>query len=155
MGLQGQLNDISSDSLPILLIAVIANFVNSLRSFLLTLTLLRFSSDTSSSSSNRTDDLLTGSSSSLILLAEQMNLNRTESYSYCDGANKGISKDCVVCMCGLRDGERVRMLGCRHVFHKECFDGWLHHLNFNCPLCRSTLVKDGCVGVTRREMVTW
>ncbi|KAJ8747766.1 hypothetical protein K2173_012955 [Erythroxylum novogranatense] len=119
MGLQNQLNDISSDSIPLLLVALIANC--------------------------------------------QLKLNRLLSYKYCrveggGGEDRGAS-DCVVCLCTLRDGEQVRRLDCRHVFHKDCFDGWLDNLNFNCPLCRSPLVSDERVEFTHRrvgeDLMSW
>ncbi|OAY31391.1 E3 ubiquitin-protein ligase RHA2A [Manihot esculenta] len=158
MGLQSHLNDVSSDSIPLLLLAVVAKFVDHLRSLLFalfhSLGLSRFGP-----SHAVVDDGLVGSGlAGLIVLAEQLNLNRVFSYRYCCGggddfnsANKGGS-DCVVCLSTLRDGDQVRKLDCCHVFHKECFDGWLDHLNFNCPLCRSPLVSDERVDFTRKRV---
>jgi E3 ubiquitin-protein ligase RHA2 len=157
MGLQNQLNDVSSESIPLLLIAFIANCVACLRSF--------FFSVFHSVGVHRLDeahvmdDRLMGSMGSglagLIVLAEQRKLNRVFAYKYCCGRDDGNDKggsDCVVCLCTLRDGDQVRKLDCRHVFHKECFDGWLDHLNFNCPLCRWPLVSDERVEETRRRV---
>ncbi|XP_048318971.1 E3 ubiquitin-protein ligase RHA2A [Ziziphus jujuba] len=164
MGLHSQLNDVSSDSIPLLMVALIANCVNYLRSFLFgllhSLGLSRFGSD------DHVDDGLFGAVGSglagLIVLADQLNLNRLFSYRYSivdSGADGSCSSDCVVCLCTLKDGDQVRMLACRHVFHKHCFDGWLDHLNFNCPLCRSPLVSDERVSVTRQrvggDLVAW
>ncbi|KAL5553049.1 hypothetical protein UlMin_040450 [Ulmus minor] len=155
MGLQSQLNDVSSDSIPLLLIALIANCVNNLRSFLFgflhSLGLLRFGPDP-------VDDGVLASVGSglagLIVLADQLNLNRAFSYRYSDDRRCGgeSGSDCVVCMSTLRTGDHVRRLSCRHVFHKDCFEGWLGHLNFNCPLCRSPLVSDERVNLTRRQV---
>ncbi|KAJ9708293.1 hypothetical protein PVL29_000380 [Vitis rotundifolia] len=158
MGLQSQLNDVSSDSIPLLLVAIIANCVAYIRSLLLglfqSMGLSRFDAD-------EVEDGLLGAVgsglASLIVLAEQLNLNRVFSYRY--GEDGGAASDCVVCLCRLREGDQVRRLACRHVFHKECFDGWLDHLNFNCPLCRSPLVSDERVALTQRrvggDLVTW
>ncbi|KAJ6718833.1 E3 UBIQUITIN-PROTEIN LIGASE RHA2A [Salix purpurea] len=159
MGLQNQLSDASSESIPLLLVALIANCVAYLRSF--------FFSVFHSVGLRRLyqahvmDDGLFRSVGSglagLIVLAEQRKLNRVSSYKYCCGGgdsninDKGGS-DCVVCLCTLRHGDQVRKLDCRHVFHKECIDGWLDHLNFNCPLCRSSLVSDERVEETRRRV---
>ncbi|KAF2310893.1 hypothetical protein GH714_018217 [Hevea brasiliensis] len=157
MGLQNRLNDLSSDSIPLLLLALIAKCVDHLRSLLFTLFHSLGLSRFVPSRGVVHDDLLGSMGSGLaglIVLAEQLNLNRVFSYRYCcgrgDGTNKGES-DCVVCLCTLRDGDQVRKLDCRHVFHKECFDGWLDHLNFNCPLCRSPLVSDERVDFARRR----
>jgi E3 ubiquitin-protein ligase RHA2 len=168
MGLQSQLNDVSSDSIPLLLVALIANCVAYIRSLLFgllhSLGLSRFDP-------NRVDDGLLSAVGSglagLIALADQLNNNQAFSYEYAaadeDGA--GPTADpmdrpiCVVCRCAMKDGDQVRRLPCRHVFHKECFDGWLDHLKFNCPLCRSPLVSDERVALARRrvgdDLLSW
>ncbi|XWS68806.1 hypothetical protein CRYUN_Cryun04dG0124100 [Craigia yunnanensis] len=158
MGLQSQLNDVSSDSIPLLLVALIANCLGCLRNLIFDLLhstgLLRCPDRTTTT----IDDVgvLGSGLSSLIVLAEQLNLNKVFSYRYCCG---GGASDCVVCLCRLRDGDQVRKLDCCHVFHKDCFDGWLDHLNFNCPLCRSPLKTDQRVDITRRrvseDMFAW
>lgn len=157
MGLQSQLNDVSSESIPLLLVAIVANCVSYLRSllfgFLQSVGLSRFAAD-------NVDDGLLGAVGSglagLMVLAEQLNLNRVSSYRYADAEG---ALDCVVCLCGLSKGEQVRMLECRHVFHKECFDRWLDHLKFSCPLCRSSLVSDERVALTERrvggDLISW
>lgn len=139
MGLQNQMNDVSSDSFPILILLLIANGVGYLRSILLAiLHSLNISHDDSTTQ-------VAAVSSGLAVLAEQLNLNKMFSYSYntkttLDGAG---GSDCVVCLSHLKNGDYVRRLACKHVFHKVCFDGWLDQLNFSCPLCRSSLVVSG------------
>ncbi|GMI90126.1 RING-H2 finger A2A [Hibiscus trionum] len=151
MGLQSQLNDVSSDSIPLLLVAIIAKCVGYLRTLLsgfLHATGLFPCPDQPTA----IDDvgLLGSGLATLMVLAEQLNLNKAFSYKYRGGV-KG--SDCIVCLCGLRDGQQVRKLDCCHVFHKDCFDGWLDHLNFNCPLCRSPLKTDHQrVGCTHRRV---
>ncbi|KAJ4960585.1 hypothetical protein NE237_020495 [Protea cynaroides] len=85
----------------------------------------------------------------LIILAEQLNVNRV--FSYSDYGEEeaargrrggGFDLECVVCLCGFRNGEQVRRLGCRHLFHKVCLDGWFDQINWSCPLCRFLLVSD-------------
>ncbi|XP_021896207.1 E3 ubiquitin-protein ligase RHA2A [Carica papaya] len=148
MGLQSQLNDISSDSIPLLVVAMIAGAMNQLRSFLHGIFqsmgfLPRLDPDPDQGR------FLGSGLANLVVLAEQLNINRVFSYRYCC---RGDGSDCVVCLSTLRDGDRVRMLDCRHVFHKDCFDGWLDHLHFTCPLCRTPLVSDERVAVTRRRV---
>ncbi|KAJ0611826.1 putative transcription factor C2H2 family [Helianthus annuus] len=84
----------------------------------------------------------------MLTLSHHLNLNRLLSYKH---APDSPDSDCVVCLNHLTAGEHVRKLPCHYVFHKECFDGWLHHFNFNCPLCRSPMVFDECVVVTPRR----
>ncbi|KAI3785750.1 hypothetical protein L1987_44875 [Smallanthus sonchifolius] len=156
MGLHNHLTDVSSESLPIFLLATIANGVCYLRSLLFT---FLHSLGISPYRSDEVDDAMlfdaVGSGlAGLILLADQLNLNRVFSYKYslCAEGPDPVNSECVVCLNSLADGEQVRKLACRHVFHKECFDGCLDHLNFKCPLCRSPLVSDERVALTRRRM---
>lgn len=150
MGLQGQVTDCSTESIPILLVAVLAGCVTYLRSILHTalrsMGLSRIEPD---------EGLLDGVASELaglIILGEQKNANRIFSYDYCCDGEPAAGSDCVVCLSKLREGERVRRLRCRHVFHKGCFDGWLDQMQFSCPLCRFPLVSDRHAGLTERRV---
>ncbi|XP_057961704.1 E3 ubiquitin-protein ligase RHA2A [Malania oleifera] len=154
MGLHTQLTDVPTDSILLLMVALLGMGMRYLRSLLSdlleTVGLSRFVAD-------EVDEGLFGpvgsGLTSLIVLAEQLNFNRVVSFRYGgDGDPGGVGGDCVVCMCALRDGEQVRRLACRHVFHKECFDGWLDHLNFNCPLCRSPIVSEERVAAAERRV---
>jgi E3 ubiquitin-protein ligase RHA2 len=48
--------------------------------------------------------------------------------------------ECVLCLSGVEEGEEVRELRCRHVFHRACLDRWLATPPATCPLCRSRLL---------------
>ncbi|KAJ0968170.1 hypothetical protein J5N97_025087 [Dioscorea zingiberensis] len=51
--------------------------------------------------------------------------------------DENASMECSVCLSVLEDEEVVRMLpGCRHVFHVDCVDMWLHS-HSTCPVCRA------------------
>ncbi|KAK8561544.1 hypothetical protein V6N12_048610 [Hibiscus sabdariffa] len=154
-GVYGQLNDASSDSFSLLVLALIANCFGYLQNLLLHLfystCLRRFAYQ---STTTPVDDgagvVAVGSGlAGLVVLAEQLNLNKVLSCGY----NCGVGVcDCVVCLCRLRDGEKVRQIDCCHVFHKDCFDGRLHH--FNCPVCRSPLQVDRRVELTRKRVAS-
>lgn len=47
--------------------------------------------------------------------------------------------DCVFCLSRVDEGEEVRELRCRHVFHRACLDRWAEHGQRTCPLCRTPL----------------
>ncbi|KAH6810116.1 hypothetical protein C2S51_027899 [Perilla frutescens var. frutescens] len=157
MGLQNQLSDVSSESFIILTVVLIGKSARYLRSLISTI--LRavgvFSSpDHRPHSGSSLYDVVVGSGlAGVILLCEQLNLNRVCSYKNQSGdGGDRFGSDCVVCLSRFADGDAVRMLACRHVFHKDCFDGWIDHLNFSCPLCRAPLVSDERVECTRRRV---
>ncbi|XP_052199751.1 E3 ubiquitin-protein ligase RHA2A-like [Diospyros lotus] len=154
MGLQGHVSDCSSESIFILFIAIIASCLSYLRSaaflILRSLGLSRFDPD-------HVDDgfLLDAVGSGLarlIVLTEQLDLNRVFSHRYAGDAGGEVPPACVVCLSALGEGEQVRRLPCRHVFHKGCLDGWLDHLNFSCPLCRSPLVSERRVALAEKRV---
>ncbi|KAK1380831.1 E3 ubiquitin-protein ligase RHA2A [Heracleum sosnowskyi] len=112
MGLQNQMNDVSSDSFPILILLLIANGVGYLRSILLAIL--------PSLNLCPNDESSEVVSSGLAVLAEQLNFNRRFSYRYnrsttLDGAG---GSDCVVCLSRLKNGEYVRRTR-RKLFEKD------------------------------------
>ncbi|KAJ8631149.1 hypothetical protein MRB53_024472 [Persea americana] len=159
MGLCSDLNDVSSDSIPLLLIALFANCICYLKSLLFCLLqsvgLSRFGGAAGVVLGVGPFGSSVGSGlAGLVLLAEQLNVHRVFTFTGSD-----VGSDCVVCLSGLREGEQVRMLACRHVFHRECLDGWFDHQNLNCPLCRAPLVAEERVAEMGRrvggDLVTW
>ncbi|KAI3883355.1 hypothetical protein MKW92_039601 [Papaver armeniacum] len=51
----------------------------------------------------------------------------------------GTLLDCAVCLGEYEDEDLLRLLPkCRHIFHRECVDGWLDS-HSTCPVCRSDL----------------
>jgi len=42
---------------------------------------------------------------------------------------------CAICLSDYEDGVQVRVLPCRHAFHRECIDTWLARNNA-CPYCK-------------------
>lgn len=47
---------------------------------------------------------------------------------------------CSICMEDFKVGDSLRMLPCKHDFHKECVDKWLS-FNPTCPLCRNSIFE--------------
>ncbi|KAJ4753744.1 E3 ubiquitin-protein ligase arkadia [Rhynchospora pubera] len=47
---------------------------------------------------------------------------------------------CVFCLSDVSDGEEIRELRCRHIFHRACLDTWLEHRWATCPICRDCLL---------------
>ncbi|XP_050228931.1 E3 ubiquitin-protein ligase RHA2A-like [Mercurialis annua] len=69
------------------------------------------------------------------------------------------SEFCCVCLSRLKGGENVRVLFCKHKFHKVCIDRWFKACRKTCPICRFTIGEEE--GSYKREeqlteeMVIW
>ncbi|ESN92658.1 hypothetical protein HELRODRAFT_153602, partial [Helobdella robusta] len=50
-----------------------------------------------------------------------------------------VTESCAVCLEEYIPGQEVRILPCRHEFHKSCVDGWLINRR-TCPLCLSNIL---------------
>ncbi|KAM8879433.1 RING finger protein 150a isoform 2-T2 [Spinachia spinachia] len=48
--------------------------------------------------------------------------------------------NCAVCIEGYKANDVVRILPCRHVFHKHCVDPWLLD-HRTCPMCKMNILK--------------
>ncbi|KAJ1651223.1 hypothetical protein IWQ61_008161 [Dispira simplex] len=43
---------------------------------------------------------------------------------------------CRICLDNFMIGDKIRLLRCRHVFHKGCVDYWLLRICGQCPICK-------------------
>lgn len=50
------------------------------------------------------------------------------------------SETCAVCLEDFKQGDQVRMLACRHLFHYYCIDKWLTTRKSTCPTCKSNSI---------------
>lgn len=48
--------------------------------------------------------------------------------------------ECSICLESYQIGEDVRVLSCKHCFHKPCIDSWLGTM-LRCPICRNAVTK--------------
>ncbi|KAL5519996.1 hypothetical protein ACEPAG_1656 [Sanghuangporus baumii] len=48
---------------------------------------------------------------------------------------------CLICLDDYNLDDELRLLSCKHAFHKACVDRWLRTGRNNCPACRSEGVK--------------
>ena len=53
-------------------------------------------------------------------------------------ALKYISISCSICLVDYKKKDITMMLPCKHKFHTNCINIWLHKKS-NCPLCRKKL----------------
>ena len=54
---------------------------------------------------------------------------------------KGEEQCCSVCITDYDQGDKLRVLPCKHLFHAKCVDQWLS-VNATCPLCRKSIFVD-------------
>ncbi|KAF8321994.1 uncharacterized protein EI90DRAFT_2489705 [Cantharellus anzutake] len=47
------------------------------------------------------------------------------------------SDRCLICLSEYEDDEEVRIMSCKHGFHKDCVDKWMEVGRNNCPACRT------------------
>jgi hypothetical protein len=44
---------------------------------------------------------------------------------------------CLICLDDYEEKDELRLMNCRHAFHKHCVDRWLQTGRNNCPACRT------------------
>ncbi|KAF2112031.1 hypothetical protein BDV96DRAFT_649394 [Lophiotrema nucula] len=48
---------------------------------------------------------------------------------------------CVICLEEISEQTQIRGLGCLHVFHQVCLDGWFGRCHEWCPLCHRPIIE--------------
>jgi len=49
---------------------------------------------------------------------------------------------CAVCIDDFKDGDKLRVLPCRHEYHVECIDLWLTTRKRFCPICKRSITGE-------------
>ncbi|KAM6945235.1 RING finger protein 215 isoform 2-T3 [Lycodopsis pacificus] len=64
---------------------------------------------------------------------------------WCDASQPAETDNCAVCLEPFNNNQCLRVLPCRHEYHRDCVDPWLllHH---TCPLCKRSIL-----GSVRRD----
>jgi len=48
--------------------------------------------------------------------------------------------NCLICLQPYEQEEELRILDCKHGYHKECLDQWIGAGHNNCPMCRKPAI---------------
>ena len=61
-------------------------------------------------------------------------------------------EQCVVCLENFTKGQVMRILPCKHAFHRQCIDKWLES-STTCPICKHDAgkVKESPEAAKKRE----
>lgn len=51
-----------------------------------------------------------------------------------------VESSCPICLADFSQDDEIRILPCKHYYHKECSDQWLA-VNSTCPTCRSSILE--------------
>lgn len=55
--------------------------------------------------------------------------------------DKETTQTCPICLEDFKEGEKLRVLPCDHIFHPPCVDEWLQKWQRVCPLCKSLISR--------------
>jgi len=73
--------------------------------------------------------------------ATKKEISRLQVEKYSEGSflEEGFDSQCAICIADFEANESIRVLPCKHCFHKDCVDSWLL-MNGTCPICRRHIV---------------
>ncbi|XP_066931672.1 RING finger protein 150-like [Clytia hemisphaerica] len=85
-----------------------------------------------------------------LLSAAKKAISKLKTRGYQESPKEDLEESCAVCLECYKEGETLRILPCKHEFHKACIDPWL--LNHRtCPMCKSNILKSLGVEMPENE----
>ena len=71
--------------------------------------------------------------------AEILSKLKIETFSSAPNVPEHEAENCSVCLGRLQDGESIKKLPCKHIYHPICIDTWLTRRGC-CPVCKQSVV---------------
>ncbi|KAF9763418.1 RING finger protein [Nosema granulosis] len=81
--------------------------------------------------------LVCGIYSSKNPIVTEFELNRFQVIKYKEMTKNSV-ESCLICFDSYNNEDEIRILLCKHYFHKDCVDKWLCEQSSRCPYCRCT-----------------
>ncbi|KAJ3580614.1 hypothetical protein NHX12_034312 [Muraenolepis orangiensis] len=80
-------------------------------------------------------------------ILRRMSSLKTKTYCqpkpWCDSSQPMETENCAVCLEPFNNNQCLRVLPCRHEYHRDCVDPWLI-LQHTCPLCKRNILGNFC-----------
>ncbi|KAJ7943243.1 RING-H2 finger protein ATL47-like, partial [Quillaja saponaria] len=79
-----------------------------------------------------------------MVIGQELSELRIGRYEFKPGCDE--EAECAVCLCKIEQGEEIKELRCKHLFHRDCLDRWVDYKHDTCPLCRDFIAPRTAIG---------
>ncbi|QRV92604.1 Zinc finger RING-type protein [Ceratobasidium sp. AG-Ba] len=63
--------------------------------------------------------------------------HQVEEFAKDGGVTENCTERCLICLDDYEEEQDLRIMSCKHMFHKDCVDRWMETGRNNCPACRT------------------
>ncbi|XP_065841048.1 E3 ubiquitin-protein ligase RNF13-like [Oscarella lobularis] len=68
-------------------------------------------------------------------------LKKIPTRRYKEGTDR--EESCAICLEDYKNGDKIRVLPCQHIYHSKCVDPWLTRSKRQCPVCKRRILDNG------------
>lgn len=80
----------------------------------------------------------TNDPSDVVLPMTEEALNKLDEKKFSEFVDPNKSNECAICKDAFEPDTIIKILPCKHFFHKVCIEEWLRNYHHKCPLCRQS-----------------